>query len=135
MTNEIECAGRCEVKKIDQTETGADNPRGNCLQAALATVMGRALADTIDVTAPHIDPDMWHLELSDWGETNGFQIASQRELPDEEYCVAIGPTVRKNGLHATVYRNGELWHDPHPSRDGLTRVRYYLAVKGSSRAA
>lgn len=115
--------------RVDQTVIGIGNPRGNCLQAALATITGCNLDDVIDVTHPDIDPDMWHIALSEWGDDRGLQIASQRQIPEQEYSIAIGPTVRDNCLHAVIYRDGHLFHDPHPSRSGITRVRYYLAVR------
>lgn len=127
-------AAIARLAKVDQTIEGIDNPRGNCLQAALATVTGLPLSDVIDVTAPEIDPEMWHIALADWGCANGFQIATTRECPEEEYCIGIGPTVRDNGLHAIVIRNREPYHDPHSSRNGLKRVRYFIAVRAHLRS-
>ena len=114
---------------VDQTVEGIGNPRGNCLQAALATVTGLPLSEVIDLTAPEIDQNMWHVALTDWGRTAGFDIASTKQWPEEEYCIGVGPTVRDNGLHAIVIRNREPYRDPHSSRAGLTRVRYFLAVR------
>ena len=122
------CALGWQPVKIDQTVLGIGNPRGNCLQACLATVLSLTLDETIDVTAPEVDPDAWHIVLYEWGLERGYYIRSQREQP-VGYCIAIGPTVRKNGLHAVVFADGETYHDPHPSRDGLTRVRYFLNIK------
>lgn len=122
------CQGPLLHPKIDQTVEGISNPRGNCLQAAIATACNMHLSEVIDVTDPAIDPEMWHVALAEWGQRNGLRIASQREWPDEEYCVGIGPTVRENGLHAVAIRNREIYHDPHSSRAGLTRVQYFFAI-------
>ena len=116
-----------EAAKVDQTVVGENNPRGNCLQAALATLLRLPLDETIDVTAPEVDPELWHIALWEWGQERGWDIASQRDLPPQEWCIAVGRTSRP-GLHAVVYRRGELYHDPHPSREGLTKVRYYIGV-------
>ena len=125
MTDLIE---RLEAAKVDQTIIGKDNPRGNCLQAAIATVMAIPLNDAFDATDPAVDPEKWHIEIDQWAAQRGWQIRSQRHCPSDEYCIAIGSTVRENGLHTVVFRDGQFWHDPHPDRSGLVRVRYYLRI-------
>lgn len=43
------------------------------------------------------------------------------------YAIACGKSVR--GLdHAVIVLDGELWHDPHPSRAGLTSIICYELV-------
>ncbi len=47
--------------------------------------------------------------------------------PADEILLAIGTSPRdpENATHICFYQNGTLYHDPHPSNDGLERLKYY----------
>lgn len=45
-----------------------------------------------------------------------------------DYYFAVGPSSR-GCKHQVIYKGGELYWDPHPSREGLTSVDFYLTLE------
>lgn len=108
--------------------------RGNCQQAAMASLLGLQLDDVPDFLAEgdyQFWPSVWRytksldLNYSETGDVDqlyGFHHLAYGESP-------------RGCDHAVVYRYGALVWDPHPSREGLTRVkRYALLVPNSLQA-
>lgn len=52
--------------------------------------------------------------------------ALQTEFKDRLYFVC-GPSAR-GVSHVCIYRNGQMVHDPHPSRDGLLQEKYFYEL-------
>jgi hypothetical protein len=93
-------------------------PVGNCMQAAVASVLGFPL-DAV----PHFGQFMWWpqaLEL--WLRGLGFTLKGDRTdtIPDR-LCVVGGQSPR-GVKHMVVGYSGEIVWDPHPSRAGLVAV-------------
>lgn len=107
---------------IDQTTFG--RPIGNCLQAALASLLELPLGEV-----PHVvmHGDWWD-RLTTWAIGQGFELVPiAPNWPPRGYYLATGPAVR--GLpHTCVYHDGALAHDPHPDRTGLDSVEQLLIV-------
>lgn len=128
--------------KITQTITHDDPARpGNCFAAAVATAIDRPLSEV-----PHFVEWGQHLhngqsKVSDfedadadrkcwWAMFLGYvaacglwpePIASLDDAKPGEIVFVNGPSPR--GIaHQVLYRDGELWHDPHPSGDGLASI-------------
>lgn len=112
------------MKPVDQNilSDKAAGVRGNCLQAAVASILNLDLDDVPNFNDAPPDVGFWGLlalflrrrGLFTW-EMHGPGIFH----PDCFY-LAYGKSPRGAGMtHAVVYRNGELVHDPHPSRAGL----------------
>jgi hypothetical protein len=110
------------VIPVDQTTFG--KPNGNCLQAALASILELPLAEV-----PHVGPyDDWWERLSQWALTRGFELLCLTlgaGPPPRGYYLASGPAAR-GLMHTCVYRGGELAHDPHPDRSGLLSVEDFF---------
>ena len=131
--------------KVDQTIFQTDSQRnGNCFAACVASALGKQLADV-----PHFiewgqhlhngairddnDPDRKHW----WGMFLGYcfaldlwpqELATLDEAGEGEVVFVAGPSPR--GVHHQVlYRDGALWHDPHPSRAGLTSITEMFALR------
>lgn len=116
---------------VDQTILASDpNRQGNCLPACVATYLGVPLEEV-----PHWaeyqtdDPGAW------WHHWLGFMAGHglwPTELDDPgdaqpgEVVFVCGPSER-GVLHQVLYRDGRLFHDPHPSRAGLLAVTEVLA--------
>lgn len=112
----------------------SDDQIGDCVRAATATVLG---LDRSDV--PHFVRDYhandWHRAWTNWIVDRGFAVVDvdPRVRPTCRY-LATGPTTRKHGndivsYHMVVMDGDKLFHDPHPSRSGLTGItRVYLLV-------
>ena len=118
-------------RKVDQTILHGDPKRpGNCYAACVATVLGVPLAEV-----PHIVELGMQLNGTDdkvawWALTVGFmaargywpvQLDSLADAEPGELVLVGGPSPR-GVSHQTIYRDGELWHDPHPSRAGLVSI-------------
>ena len=131
-------------RRIDQTILASDPARkGNCVSACVATILDIPLE-----RVPHFVE--YGLELGDepegkvsngnawWAMMLGFFYAWEYTLVELdsvetsedpwEYLLVAGQTSR-GVLHQVVYRAGALWHDPHPSREGLTSIVEVLAVR------
>lgn len=99
----------------------ANDTRGNCLQAAVASYFDLLLEDV-----PHflLFADAWMDALRIWSYAAVHHDMTHQdvsEVPDEP-CVLIGKSPR--GVHHAVLadRGAIIW-DPHPSRVGLTTIK------------
>lgn len=123
------------ANKVDQTILAGDPRRlGNCVSACVASYLGVPLH-----VIPHFvelgDRDAEGYGLGWWWALVGFMAAHGLcpvELDDAdaaapgEIVFASGPSPR--GVeHQVLYRDGELWHDPHPSRGGVLGVTEVIA--------
>lgn len=135
------------MKPVMQTKFGY--PEGNCLMAAVASVIECDLRDLPDLfdecctmdddTAKWTDADWWEvsqkgLKELGWyifcmypatGVPHGYALAggdSPRDTVDEE---------GKNVGHIVVVLDGDLAHDPHPDGTGLKGEpsEYYVLVR------
>lgn len=114
------------MKKIDQTTFA---PEGNCQSAVLAMLLDLPL-DAVPnfFEQGKNDLEWWEAYYRFLEEQNfSFVIfagehAETRAKSTKGFYEVSGPSSR--GVeHAVVYKDGELWHDPHPSREGLLKVR------------
>ena len=122
-------AGRRATQTIfaDDEQRG-DGVYGNCLQAAVASLLDLPL-DAV----PHFSQFVWWdkaLEL--WARGRGLTPISVTvddpvalEWPDN--CIVYGQSPR--GIsHAVAIIGGEWW-DPHPSRSGLTSYQQVVTLE------
>lgn len=117
------------VSEVTQTilytpELNARGVYGNCLQAAVAGALG------LDLDAvPHFGAFAWFEPAARlWLRGRGLDWRTVPGIPGGR-SVVVGPTVRPSGLHAVVGQDGEVAWDPHPSRAGLTEVKYSYAFE------
>jgi hypothetical protein len=98
--------------------------QGNCLQAAIATILNLPLNDV-----PHFAEAAgdWVQDMVTFGREHGYRIAWRGgDGPQPDLGLAFGPTVRSVDItHAVALVDGRMW-DPHPSRAGLTAVTTYV---------
>lgn len=102
---------------------------GDCWRACIATILGLASEDV-----PHFvqdSEDLWLEATVDWLAERGFALLhiAEDDLVSwlgEPLWIKTGESPRGPALrHAVVMRGGSLWHDPHPSREGLSGGPYY----------
>ncbi|MFJ8966062.1 hypothetical protein ACIRG5_42400 [Lentzea sp. NPDC102401] len=109
--------------RVTQTITVGDGSGlpGNCLQAAVASLLNLDLDDV-----PHfaLYPD-WLERLIGFGAAHGYSVTYQPLTVPVTFGLAFGQSPR-GVFHAVVLRGAELW-DPHPCRDGLVSVANYVA--------
>ncbi|MCK6401283.1 MAG: hypothetical protein L6Q74_05135 [Sphaerotilus natans subsp. sulfidivorans] len=92
----------------------------NCMQCAVAFVMGLPMADVPDFE--QAGPGAWEA-FYQFFEARGFtaEMFAPNVQIEGDY-IASGQTERGTS-HMVVMRGGELLHDPHPSNAGLTAVQ------------
>lgn len=130
--------------RIDQTILAGDPKRkGNCVAACVASILGLPLdrvphfiefgiayGDSDDVQAVSSGNNWWAMMLG-FLAGHGLWVTELEKVTDadpDEYLLVAGMSPR-GVLHQVVYREGRLWHDPHPSRAGVLDVREVLAVR------
>lgn len=92
---------------------------GNCLQAAVATMLGLHL-DAV----PHFAAFEFYDEaLRLWMRGRGLGVVRQpvSEVPLDDWCL-IGGLSPRGVKHVVVASEGHIYWDPHPSRAGLTAI-------------
>ena len=119
--------------KIDQTILHDDPIRpGNCFAACVATALGKPLK-----YVPHFvewggkvrdrddaDRKYWWAMFLGYAFALGLMPEKRDTIDDAEpgeilFVAGLSP----RGIpHQVLYRDGQLWHDPHPSRAGLASI-------------
>jgi len=134
-----------DPQRIDQTEFDGD---GNCYSACLAMLLNVSLSEvpnfnkvSADKGARRVARLEWLKDMGwlPWGVWSPEVVASAAGKtvnehqhwgrvehpshfpwpPSRGFYIASGLSPRNN-RHSTVYKDGSLWHDPHPDRTGLT---------------
>ncbi|CAN7326918.1 hypothetical protein LJR084_001897 [Variovorax sp. LjRoot84] len=99
---------------------------GNCFSACLASLFELDITDVPNfyVTAGRDDAAAWWSAVREWLRPRGFgvmtlQWADPKLIGEfEGWFIVCGESER--GLqHATIWRDGKLVHDPHPSQCGI----------------
>jgi hypothetical protein len=113
--------------RVTQTILADDPPAGltaNCLQAAMASLLGLALG-----SVPHFAEygEQWEQEMYDWCWDSGYAVVCRSGKASVERGIAVGVSPRGE-KHAMVMVNGELVWDPHPDRNGLYSVEKVYAL-------
>jgi hypothetical protein len=133
-----EAASSRQPQRVDQTILLGDTKRlGNCVSACVASYLGLDLEDV-----PHFvehDPDVtvdgstpittWWWLLVGFMAAHGLWPVDLDDVDQAEpgEIVFVGGRSERGVLHQVLYRDGELWHDPHPSRAGVQTVTEVLA--------
>lgn len=118
------------MKPVDQDrfhdkEAGT---RGNCMQAAVASLLGLPLSDVPNFIEARDRGSHEELDLERFLNRIGFDMIRLpgNHCPDA-YYLASGPAER--GVHhMVVMRAGEMAHDPHPSRAGLLKAEHVYVL-------
>ena len=122
------------MKKLIQTRL--HNPPtsiGNCFPTVIACIMDLDNPEDVIQIQEYYKEDgkedgIWANILIDWLFKNGYEWYSlEGHLDNDEYYLVIGKTIRDT-THVCIYQNGELYHDPHPSQDGLTKIKGFETI-------
>lgn len=110
------------MKPTDQTKIGKDN--GNCFMACAASILGLDLEEVVDLTPCYSRPgsDNWADAFEAWLNSVGWTslcVTPSKNLTCSAFAIASGLSPRGDFLHSVVWKEGEVVHDPHSSRDGL----------------
>lgn len=111
----------------------------DCLRAVVASLLELPLAEVPHFVQVDADggPNWWE-HLTGWLHARGFALVAVEPgdlRPGEHYYVS-GPSPRQllgpgvcMGLHAVVYRDERLAHDPYPEGGGVVEVFERWAVR------
>jgi hypothetical protein len=92
---------------------------GNCVQAAVASLLALPLEDVPNFIERGFD---WSIWLEDWlAERRLMLVRFDCEMVWDGLYLASGPSPRGVN-HMVVMQDGKLVHDPHPSRAGLEKI-------------
>lgn len=115
---------------IDQTtfHDPADPGSGNCTEAAVASLLGLPLdaVPRFRGAGPEAH-DFWDAFKRFFAERGLEVVRFNGELIFDSLYLASGPSARGCD-HMVVMRDGNLAHDPHPSRAGLLEVKHVWAL-------
>lgn len=103
-----------------EDDDGENVQRGNCLQAALATVFDLPLDEVPHFVA--MPADVWWSALERWLAERNIAVNWLPQppwYPLGAYYLMTGKSPRGDFKHVVVCRNGDLIHDPHPDGTGL----------------
>ena len=114
--------------RIDQSVIG---PAGNCQSACLAMLLGLPLSEVpnfLELLGAGQDDEVSFRAQQVWLNERGWGLVTiQARGPffkrhfAKGYVLVGGKSSR--GLpHAVIYKDGELWHDPHPDRGGVVEI-------------
>jgi hypothetical protein len=111
-------------KRIMQTELG---PAGNCQSACLAMMLGCELSEVPNFAKTgdrKSTEDEFRGQLVAWLAKRGLHILTFKKwegapFPPEHGFWIVGGVSPRGYMHGVIYKDGELWHDPHPEGGGL----------------
>lgn len=110
------------MKGVDQDILVENDGFGNCLQAAVASIIEVPLN-----AVPNFKLfGDWYDRMEEFLNEKGFEIFD--EPMEDEYALAFGVSPRGN-KHAVVLLNDNVAHDPHPSRGGVVDVYWKAAIR------
>ena len=106
------------MKPVMQTRTGTTD--GNCLEACIASLLEVPIEGFPRIN----DTDNWVEELNATLAPLGFYYMCFEQNPTIQFPV-LGYHVIHDGKHAVVAHRGELVHDPHPLKPGVSGKTTY----------
>jgi hypothetical protein len=118
------------VTPVFQTKFGVNRwpfEPGDCLSACIASILEIPIQEVPGFVDMRDDRDgLWAERLDAWLGPMGLRAIclpahAVAALPPDHHCIFHGLSV-KGHEHAVVAMDGEIVHDPHPSRTGLARV-------------
>lgn len=108
------------MRPVDQTKFVADpesDECGNCMQAAVASLLELPLDDV-----PHFaaEPDdQWWWTFVAFCRSHGYAVVQTEEAIEDVLGLMSGQSPRGDFQHLVVACGPDVVHDPHPSREGL----------------
>lgn len=97
----------------------SEDCRGNCQQAAVASILGMELNDVPNF---HDSPEGFWCGFHNFVKSRGLRVVNiSPSIEPDVFYLAYGLSPR-GVRHACVYRRGTLIWDPHPSRAGLSTI-------------
>lgn len=120
------------MKKLIQTRLHTSmkkEERGNCFPTVIACIMDmNSPEDVIQIQEYYKEEredDNWVVILTQWLTDKGYEWGSLNgHQSDGSYYLVTGKT-KRGVVHICIYKDGKLYHDPHPSGKGLETIMHY----------
>lgn len=121
------------MKGVKQDMFVATHGRGNCMSAAIASIMELPLHEVVDTASDECRAN-WDGTISDWLAQHGKKLVYYFDWHDNEkvpdgFSIACGPSPRGQYYHAVVVLDGKPAFDPHPDDTYLLSTAYYCAIE------
>lgn len=116
---------------LKQTKLHGRNKIGNCFATCIACVLGLDLEDVPNVEVLYaVNKNFWLTVFVNWASSIGYDYVQidENEWDEDELYLANGLTERGT-MHSVIFKNGKMFHDPHPSNSGLVEVKFYSAMR------
>lgn len=119
------------MKPVQQEKT--ESGSGDCFAACIASLLEMPLEEVPNFCA---EGEEWPINAINWYRGQGFAILEfdYSDQPDSVaiaemkslggYCIVSGQSSRFDCLHAVIYKDGELIHDPSPDGGGVKDIQY-----------
>lgn len=116
----------CVVWPVTQSKFGSpaapEEEQGDCFGACLASL----IHVTLD-KVPYMTVSTWQRVSHRFLAEHHFRMLDlprdyAKHLGRETYYIVNGKSPRGDFLHAVIYRDGQLAHDPHPSGLGVENI-------------
>lgn len=124
------------MKKLLQTKLhNPPHTNGNCFATVIACLIDENIENipAVEELFPKDDSDLeaskhWVNVMQKYLNSKGYiwmSVTSDIDTFewDDEYYIACGPSSRGVN-HACIYHKGRLWHDPHPSGEGIVEINH-----------
>jgi hypothetical protein len=122
------------MKKLIQTRL--HNPpisKGNCFPTVIACFLDlQSPEDVLQVQEIYsAEGRDWHDELEQWLKEKGWEKEYiNGHLFDDSYYLVSGQSPRNPKVsHVCIYKNGKLYHDPHPDQTGILSEDYFETLE------
>jgi len=119
------------MKKVFQTKFyNPPHERGSCFPAVIASFMDKDSDQEVIQIQDHYPNEGelyngWLDLLLDFFNREGWEFGSlDGHKFDDSYYLVTGMSSR-GCMHVCIYQNGELFHDPHPSQEGLIDEKHF----------
>lgn len=129
-----------QTKVVVQNSKGEMVVRGNCFAACIASLLELPISEVPNVeTLYGIDDTFYYEVLWRWLGHLGYELSTdsrfrcfhgdesksefKEQLKDKFYLVS-GKSPR-GVQHIVIYKNGQLVHDPHPTKEGLLTEDFF----------
>ncbi len=114
------------IHKWTQTKIHSEKQNGNCFVTALACVTGIPPKDIPEFE--DMPAGLWHMAFDDWLDTVGYEVGYSQAAP-AGFALASGRSPRGDFKHMVVVKDGEFFHDPHPSGSYLESVDLFWQLR------
>ncbi len=116
------------MKKLIQTRL--HNPpesTGNCWPTVVACIMDLESPEDAFQVQELYDTDEYWPPFLEWINNNGWDYYQlEGHLYNNSFYFVSGVSPRNpNTTHITIYKNGKLYHDPHPDGTGILTEDYF----------